>query len=478
MTEALVAGQLAELTGVLGEALSETAGDPAVASRLSRVQEDWAAAEPESRASLLQLLAWRARAESARDLPDVWWAEDQVRRGCMAAHLFIEYAAGHAGTGGTAAGFLGDDFPMLTAGPAGILGASLAFNRDNLTACLDTALLLTWLTRRDSAGTVAPAGTDPAPVNIKTTYAGKDVTHIVGWWRWWLDSLYVKVPTALCGAYLGVDEPDDPNGPEGELEDDFDPDRPTCERCERRARRRSLSERIAAWRENRRLRRATEDAWAAAGTFTDLCGLTARWLEGGLTEHPGGYDEPDPETIELVPFLAGLNRAGFLTFGSQPGLVSRGYDGADWRQRAAVHGFVADTAVLQALTQAAVEAGLWIVAQPPAAGPHAPAFSLLNTVLAGALSDGPGADRGDGWVVVTTRDGEPCTDFGGRMPASYIKLTYGDWCDRAAVDAVSTAHQVAVIDPVWGRDDLLWPTLTNALTDLTRRSAPREDTGR
>src|ERR1019366_4648592 len=50
-----------------------------------------------------------------------------------------------------------------------------------------------------------------------------------------------------------------------------------------------------------------------------------------------GYDGgPAPETVDLVPVLAAANRAGFITIGSQPGLLSEYSD-----QRAAVEGFAA-----------------------------------------------------------------------------------------------------------------------------------------
>jgi hypothetical protein len=104
-------------------------------------------------------------------------------------------------------------------------------------------------------------------------------------------------------------------------------------------------------------------AWQSANTVADLGGLMARWLEGDLKSWPGyqpGYG-PDDETRRLIPTLAALNRAGFLTDSSQPGEMGPGFDGAWWSQRAAVSGFVADRALLRELLFAAADNALLTV---------------------------------------------------------------------------------------------------------------------
>ncbi|TCC33910.1 hypothetical protein E0H75_42410 [Kribbella capetownensis] len=267
----------------------------------------------------------------------------------------------------------------------------------------------------------------PAPTEARASRQA--VVHIVGDWQHWLDRLGLKVPRALCGAYLAAEGPDD--GP--------DQDAPVCDRCERRASRHSLAELVRARCANRRARAATADRWAEAATFEDLCGLTAQWLEGELAFHPGGYDEPDPETTELLPVLADLNRIGFLTEASQPGATDPGYDGAGWQQRAAVQGYVTDETLRRVLALTAQTHGLLYVVHDP--------------------SDRIRQDA----VVVTTRAGRPYTVFGVWLPPSNTRMTYGSWCSREIGAVVNQAHQVTLIDPEWGREDVLWPALTELL---------------
>jgi hypothetical protein len=89
-------------------------------------------------------------------------------------------------------------------------------------------------------------------------------------------------------------------------------------------------------------------AWPAARTLADLSELTARFLEGDLSQSPSHVAQPDPETGPLIPLLATVNRAGFFTHQSQPG-VARGDDGS--AQRANVSGFASDGAFARLMTQ-------------------------------------------------------------------------------------------------------------------------------
>src|ERR1700678_2550864 len=108
-----------------------------------------------------------------------------------------------------------------------------------------------------------------------------------------------------------------------------------------------------------RMSHADREAWASARTLADLGELTAQWLEGGIISQPGYAPGcgPDEETVPLIPILATLNRAGFVTSGSQPGDAGYGSEGTGWQQRAAVEGF-ADAALLVRLSDAAYDAGL------------------------------------------------------------------------------------------------------------------------
>jgi hypothetical protein len=61
-------------------------------------------------------------------------------------------------------------------------------------------------------------------------------------------------------------------------------------------------------------------------------------------------------------------------------------------------------------------------------------------------------------MAVTTCDGQPCTWFGAHMPYDDRTLQF-QGCLGALEDEVCSAWQVAVVDPVWGRNEVLWPLL-------------------
>jgi hypothetical protein len=61
--------------------------------------------------------------------------------------------------------------------------------------------------------------------------------------------------------------------------------------------------------------------WGQARTLADIGELTAQWLEGRITYLPADLGSaPDSETEALVPVLATVNRMGFVTDFSQPGV--------------------------------------------------------------------------------------------------------------------------------------------------------------
>jgi hypothetical protein len=63
------------------------------------------------------------------------------------------------------------------------------------------------------------------------------------------------------------------------------------------------------------------------------------------------------------------------------------------------------------------------------------------------------------------RGGEAVTRFSVRLPRRHLRdphVGYGI-CHSDAVAALYRAWQVTVIDPVWGRDDVLWPALEQAV---------------
>ncbi len=135
--------------------------------------------------------------------------------------------------------------------------------------------------------------------------------------------------------------------------------------------------------------RSDRRCWRSAQTVADLGALMALWLEGDLRSWPGYMPGcgPDEETAHLVPSLAALNRAGFLTIASQPGEAGVGHDGSWWEQRAAVEGFVSDRTLYHRLLDAAEAADLTVAVHDAQAGVDDPA------------------------ITVTTVDGEPYTAF-------------------------------------------------------------------
>lgn len=188
--------------------------------------------------------------------------------------------------------------------------------------------------------------------------------------------------------------------------------------------------------------------WAYARTLRDVGELTALWLESELASQPGYMANcgPDPETRELIPVLAALNRAGWVTDVSQPGEEPQiGYDGETWAQRAGVSGFV-ERGLADQVEAAARAAGLLVVRH-----------------------NRPGRRR-DG-VTVTTRAGRPYTGFGARWSRRALNDRYAE-CGGPALVQIQAAVQLTVVDPQWGRNDVLWPLLAAECAAWVRRPRP------
>ena len=179
--------------------------------------------------------------------------------------------------------------------------------------------------------------------------------------------------------------------------------------------------------------------WKAAQNIGQLGGLMALWLQGIIESRPGYAPRhgPDAETCGLVPSLAALCRKGYVTIGSQPGLVGTGRDGLWWEQRAAVEGVVLDPALLDRLTKAATGAGMIV---------------RINDYR---RRDG----RQDEAVEVTTRDGEPVTSFGGRISRGYMALQWRG-LNAGFYQQVSRGIYVTIAAPEYGPvGERLWVVL-------------------
>ena len=201
-----------------------------------------------------------------------------------------------------------------------------------------------------------------------------------------------------------------------------------------------------------RMSRADRRAWEQARTLAELGELTVRWLEGDIASQPGYMPNcgPDPETAGLIPTLARLNRAGYVTVGSQPGMApTEGYDGRLWSQRAAVSGFADDATGARILTAVERTGQLVLIAHntPPKRRwwpRRRPSMGMAVTAA------------GHGHRVHT--------HFGARMSLGDVEGCFGG-LGRDGFAAVRDAHQVTVIDPVWGRDEYLWHVLDAVTVD-------------
>ncbi|AVH61840.1 hypothetical protein C4B68_40750 (plasmid) [Streptomyces dengpaensis] len=185
--------------------------------------------------------------------------------------------------------------------------------------------------------------------------------------------------------------------------------------------------------------RSDRRRWRSARTISDLSELMALWLEGKIASRPGYQPRygPDDETAHLVPSLAALCRAGYVTTCSQPGFAGTGADGLWWEQRAAVELVVTDPTLFHRLVDAAYAAGL---------------FVRINDYRPdGGVQEEP--------VVATTRDGEAMTAFGGRISRADMAIQWPG-LDRDLYREVSTGTYVSIIAPEYGTPgERLWVTL-------------------
>jgi hypothetical protein len=198
------------------------------------------------------------------------------------------------------------------------------------------------------------------------------------------------------------------------------------------------------WAERRR--------WRSATTLHDLGACTASWLLGEIASQPGyapGYG-PDEETEHLVPVLAAVNRLGYVTDNSQPGVDEFGRDGRYWTQQAAVCGLVYDPLLCMRLVEAAYGAG-------------------LTVVLHAARAPGEHAEG----VLVTAVGGVPFTWFGRYLSARDLRTLWPeDLISPRAWEHITASWQLTLIDPVCGRDDVLW----EALEGVVRQYQPASGT--
>ena len=183
---------------------------------------------------------------------------------------------------------------------------------------------------------------------------------------------------------------------------------------------------------------------SAARTLADVGCLVAEWLEGRRTWSPTYYGTgPDPETApHIVEAVARVNRAGWVTASSQPGLSA-----GTLHQRAYVEGLVDS----------------WIASYAE----HLAIDTELVTVHVGRAPTRPDDLVS---IPVTAVDGRGHTWLG-RWDAHDDDALLDAPLHPDAVAAVRAADALQVFDPVWGRDDLLWPWLRRLAGDLADGTA-------
>ena len=181
--------------------------------------------------------------------------------------------------------------------------------------------------------------------------------------------------------------------------------------------------------------------WASVSHLRELAECVTDFLVGDLPFNPFCYDyRPAIETAPIVHHLVELNRLGLATDCSQPGL-----DRGDLRQRAYVSG-LADLDLARHLDEQLVHTDL-VAFIAPLLEPHESVDLWLD-------------------VPVTLLERSPVTWIGGRMAADDLFTGIAEETSLTAQD-LAGYYSIQVMDPVWGRADYLWDTLTTAVNTPT-----------
>ena len=177
-------------------------------------------------------------------------------------------------------------------------------------------------------------------------------------------------------------------------------------------------------------------AWRQATTLDAAGELTARWLEG-MSEYQAATFTPtfDAETEPIAVELAALNRSGLFTKESQPGLQS---DSTGQRQY--VTGFCSAETAADLLV-----------------------LSTRSELVAVAHAPGESSSAS---IPVTLDGGEVVTVLGSsENPVTEDQIR--DWAEETNESLallLADSWYVEILDPVWGRNDVLLPAVFAALT--------------
>ncbi len=176
--------------------------------------------------------------------------------------------------------------------------------------------------------------------------------------------------------------------------------------------------------------------WQNATSFKDLCDLAIEFLDGDLPAFPGWMaPDIDEETDDWVPELVAANERGFLTTASQPGACPElSHDGLPWSQRAFVVGFASPALVAELRAQV-----------------QGTRLDLLDFAL----------DESGGEAMAAARHGEREYLFVGTAEGPAELEVFAQRLGPEAMSSLAQTRYVCLIDPEWGRDDLLWAILAN-----------------
>lgn len=182
--------------------------------------------------------------------------------------------------------------------------------------------------------------------------------------------------------------------------------------------------------------RSDRGVWRQATTLDAAGELTARWLESRSEYQPGTFAPSfDEETRPIAAALAEINRNGLFTKESQPGIRAD----AGHAQRQYVTGFC-DAAAAAELVALSTRSELITIG-------HAPGETSRAAI--------PVTFDGDAVVTVLGSSESPVEDDQLR-----------DWSEETNETLallLSDSWYVEVLDPVWGRNDVLLPEVLAAL---------------
>lgn len=179
-------------------------------------------------------------------------------------------------------------------------------------------------------------------------------------------------------------------------------------------------------------------AWRRCLDFETACELTAEWLEGNRHYQPGyAAAQPAPETGPWSQALADINRLGFMTTDSQPGVELSDGQG----QRAYVTGLCTEETA-----------------------------GLLSAILAGTELVSiwfPPGSAGSGQICVTIDDNTEDTHLGISGGSHGRCEEYESEANASLAHVLTGFWELHIFDPVWGRNSKLLPHLTVALGPIS-----------